>query len=418
MTTLLLSCGQQQIENQITDKKDYEAYLASTPSKTTSKYFEIWNSKIKPDSIQLLSFGIVGGEYNRFFKNTGDVKYLKKAEKALKKATDIAGIGRSGYYSALARNYISQHRFKEALQMADSALAVGGNQKSIQSLLFDVHMELGNYDIAKSNLDSLTNMSDFGYLIRQAKWSDYKGDLDTTIRMMEKAKLRAESSKNEALILWSYTNLADYYGHAGRIQDSYQHYLKSLALDYQNAYAKKGIAWIVFSYENNPEEALRILNAVTKHYKAPDYYLLKAEISEYMGDEKSNLANLDNYFKELKNTSYGDMYNAYNIDLYLNVTEQYGKAIALSQKEVDNRPTPESYSFLAYSLFKNGEVDKAKELVESYVVNKTFEPAIMFRVAEIYKAAGNMDKVKEIKKDLVEASYELGPIMAADIQAL
>ncbi|QCX00434.1 hypothetical protein FGM00_10030 [Aggregatimonas sangjinii] len=417
MGVLLISCGHQ-TENRITDKKDYDAYLVSKPSKTTSKYFEIWNSKIKPDSIQLMSFGIVGGEYNRYFKNTGDITYLKKAEKVLKRATDIAGIGRAGYYNALARNYISQHRFKEALQMADSAHATGGKKKDTQSLLFDVHMELGNYEKAEMYLDSIKSMSDFGYLIRQAKWSDYKGDLDTTIRMMEKAKNKAESSKNKTLMLWSYTNLADYYGHAGRIEDSYRHYLKSLALDDQNAYAKKGIAWIVFSYENNPKEALRILDSVTKNHKAPDYYLLKAEIAEYMNDEKSNLKNLDKYFKQVQNEDYGDMYNAYNIELYLNQTQQHEKAIKLAQKEVNNRPTPESYSLLAYSLLKNGEVAEAKKLVDTHVINKTFEPAIMYRVAEIYKAAGELEKVKQIKNELVEASYELGPLMAADITAL
>ena len=65
--------------------------------------------------MQLLSFGIVGGEYNRYFQETGDIEYLKKAEKSLKKALEIAAIGKAGYFSALARNYISQHRFKEAL---------------------------------------------------------------------------------------------------------------------------------------------------------------------------------------------------------------------------------------------------------------------------------------------------------------
>lgn len=417
MAAVLASCSQQP-ENSITDKRDYDPYLVSQPVQTTSKYFEVWNGKIKADSMQLMSFGIVGGEYNRYFQQTGDIEYLKKAEKALKKATDIAAIGRSGYYRALARNYISQHRFKEALWMADSAYAAGGGKKDTQGLLFDVHMELGNYSTAAVYLDSIKHMSDFGYLIRQAKWSDYKGDLDTTIRMMEMAKEKAESSKNKTLMLWSYTNLADYYGHAGRIEDSYQYYLKSLALDDQNAYAKKGIAWIVFSYEKNPEEALRILDSVTKNYKAPDYYLLKAEIAEFMHDAESNLLNLDNYFKQVQNNDYGDMYNAYNIELYLNQTKQHDKAIALAKKEVDNRPTPESYSLLAYSFLKNGEVDKAKKLVDVHVLHKTYEPAIMYRIAEIYKASGDLEKVKEIKIELVEAAYELGPLMAADIAAL
>jgi len=417
MLLILCSCNTES-ENQISDKKEYNKYLASSPAKTTSKYYELWNSKIKPDSAQLLSFGIVGGEYNRYFKNTGDIKYLKKAEQALKKAVDIAAIGQAGYYRALARNYISQHRFREALQLADSARAMNNGVEQSQSLLFDVHMELGNYDTAKKYLDSVKNMSSFGYLIRLSKWNDYKGDLDTTIRFMEKAKEKAESSNNISLKLWSYTNLADYYGHAGRIEDSYRHYLMALEMDPENAYAKKGIAWIVFSYEKKPKEAMRILDSVTKNYKAPDFYLLKAEVADYMGDDLKSLSNLDKYFTAVKDPAYGDMYNTYNVSLYLNETEQFDKAMELAQKEVTNRPTPESYSLLAYSYLKKGQKEKALEIIEQHIEGKTFEPAILLHAAEIYKATGATEKVKALKTELLGAIYELGPSTEESISKL
>src|SRR5690606_18953473 len=126
-------------------------------------------------------------------------------------------------------------------------------------------------------------MSDFDYLIRLAKWSDHQGNLDAAIIYLEKAKTTAESSNMKGIKQWAYTNLADFYGHAGRIHDSYNHYLKALELDPNDAYAKKGIAWIVYSYEKNPDEALRILNSVMKDYLAPDYYLLKSQIYEFKG---------------------------------------------------------------------------------------------------------------------------------------
>jgi len=415
---LVASSCQKENDIQITNAADYDKYLATSPAKTTSKYFELWDSKIKPDSSQLMSFGIVGGEYNRFFKNTGEIKYLKKAEQVLRKAVDIAAIGKAGYYRALARNYISQHRFQEALRLADSARATNNAIVASRNLLFDVHMELGNYDTAKTYLDSLKNMSDFDYLIRLSKWNDYKGDLDTTIRFMEKAKEKAEDSKNESLKLWSYTNLADYYGHAGRIKDSYRHYLKALALNSENAYAKKGIAWIVFSHEKNPREALRILDSVTKNYKSPDYYLLKAEIADYMNNDRESLSNLDKYHKMVQNPAYGDMYNAYNIDFYLNETGQFAKALELAKKEVVNRPTPEAYSLLAYSYYKMGQEEKALDIVKHQIEGKTFEPGILLKSAEIYKAAGATEKVDELKNELVGAIYELGPATEQSISKL
>ncbi len=417
LTIMVSSCGTKNHE-EIAQKEDYEKYLVANEVKTTSKYFDLWNSKIRPDSMQLTSFGIVGGEYNRYFQQTGSIEFLKKAEQSLEKAVEIAAIGKGSYYRALARNYISQHRFKEALQLADSAAVIGGDQVESQSLYFDVHMELGNYKLAEHYLDSLKNMSDFGYMIRLAKWNDYKGDLDTTINFMELARAKAESSKNTELMLWSYTNLGDYYGHAGRIEDSYNEYLKALAIDNNNAYAKKGIAWIIFSNDKNPEEAIRILDSVTKTYNAPDYFLLKAEIADYMRNDLVRTNNLDQYFTRVKNTAYGDMYNAYNLGLFIDETKQYDKALALAHKEVKNRPTPESFSWLGYSYLKNGDTKKALEIMDTHVYGKTFEPALLFQAAEVYKANGQKEKVKELKAELIGALYELGPSMEKQVHDL
>lgn len=414
---LVSSCGTKN-QDAIAHKKEYDTFLVSNEIKTTSKYFDLWNSKIRPDSMQLTSFGIVGGEYNRYFQQTGDIEFLKKAEKSLKKAVDIANIGKPGFYRSLARNYISQHRFKEALQLADSAATIGGDKNEIYSLYFDLHMELGNYTLAEQCLDSLKNMSDFGYMIRIAKWNDYKGDLDTTINFMEKARTKAELSKNKDLMLWSYTNLGDYYGHAGRIQDSYNHYIKALEINPNNAYAKKGIAWIVFSNDKNGVEAIRILDSVTKTYNAPDYFLLKAEIADYMGDDMVRTKNLDEYFTRVKNGAYGDMYNAYNLGLYIGETKQYDSALLLAQREVANRPTPESYSWLGYSLLKNGDKEKAMNIMDTYVYGKTFEPALLFQAAEVYKANNKNDRVKELKEELIGAIYELGPSMEKQVHDL
>ncbi len=414
---LLLSCSSKKDEN-IASKEDYDKYLVADEVKTTSKYFELWNSKIKPDSVQLLSFANVAGEYSRYFKKTGDIKYLKKEEQALTKAVEIANIGKSGYRRALARNYISQHRFREALALAKEAEDLGSHGTDSKSLFFDLHMELGNYELAEKYLDSIKNMSDFGYLIRLSKWNDYKGDLDTTIKFMEKAKEKAESSKNKALMIWSFTNLADYYGHAGRIEDSYNHYLKTLELDPTNAYAKKGIAWIAFSNDDNPEEAMRILDSVTKRYNAPDYYLLKAEIADYLNDDYKRSENLDKYFLAIENPAYGDMYNAYNVSLYLEETKQYDKALELAKKEVGNRPTAESYSWLAYTYLKKGDRVKAEEIVKEHVDGKTFEPTLLYQAAEVYKANGNLEKVAALKGELIGAIYELGPNMKKQIQDL
>ena len=125
----------------------------------------------------------------------------------------------------MASNYISQHKFKDALNLLSKAEANADRLEGIQKMLFDVYLKLGNYDLAKSYLDTFSDNTDFDFLIRVAKWSDHRSNLDAAIRFLEKAKANAEFSKSPSTKQGVYINLADFYGHHGNIQASYNHFL-------------------------------------------------------------------------------------------------------------------------------------------------------------------------------------------------
>lgn len=417
---MIISCknSTSKEESQITNSKDYNNYLAVQKARTTSPYFELWNSKISEDSVELPSFTAVASQYNMFFESTGNIEYLKKAEQSLEKAVKVANIDKEKYYRSLARNYISQHRFKEALVYADSASQLSKNIPATQHLLFDVHMELGNYAKAESIKKLFADPEDFNYIIRAAKWNDYKGKLDMTIMFMEKAKEKAEASKNRDMLLWVYSNIADYYGHDGRIEDSYEHYLKTLEIDSSNAYAKKGIAWIAYSKDNNSVEAQRILDSVLTAHVSPDYYLLKAEIAEFEKDEKAKKDAMDSFWKLANDPDYGNMYNTYKIEVLASDPATKKEALVLAEQEIKNRATPETYQILALANLADGNKEKALEIINDHVVNKTFEPNALLTMAKIYKANMMPDMVKDIKDELLDAGYEMGPVNLREIHSL
>ncbi|RKS55454.1 hypothetical protein BC962_0417 [Gillisia mitskevichiae] len=419
---LIISCkdstSEKEKEKKITNSEDYNNFLAIQKARSTSPYFELWNSKITSDSVELPSFTAVAGQYNMFFESTGDIAYLKKAEQALEKAVEVANLDKEKYYRSLSRNYISQHRFKEALVYADSAAELSKNIPATQHLLFDVHMELGNYSKADSIKKLFADPEDFNYIIRASKWNDYKGKLDMTIMFMERAKEKAEASKNRGQLLWVYSNIADYYGHDGRIKDSYEHYLKTLEIDSSNAYAKKGIAWIAFSKDNNSAEAERILDSVLTGHVSPDYYLLKAEIAEFENDKKAKKTAMASFWELANNPAYGNMYNTYKIEALVEDPATKKEALALAEKEISNRATPETYQLLALANLVNGNKEKALEIINAHVVDKTFEPTALLTMAKIYKANMMPDMVKDLKNELIEASYEMGPVKLKEIHAL
>jgi tetratricopeptide (TPR) repeat protein len=263
--------------NQVTNKEDYKAYLEVNDNKKLqdiNKEIEFWQTKYNAAPNQSSYLITLASQYSQLFEITGKIDDLYKAEKLLLEANEKFVEQNSGIHRAIARNYISQHRFKEALSYLEKAQILGENKMGNNKMLFDVYMELGSYDLAKEKLTAIQMTDDFDYLIRLAKWNDHKGDLDTAISCMEKALKIAEVENNKGLKLWVYSNIGDFYGHAGRIEDSYKYYLKTLEVDNHNTYALKGIAWISFSHERNPEQALEIINTIESKHLVPDLYLL------------------------------------------------------------------------------------------------------------------------------------------------
>ena len=385
----------------ITDKKDARA-------STTTSELVFWSKKIKEDSLQLPALGKAATVYRKLFRETGNIENIIAAEKCLQKAVDIAAIGKKSYVLALAQNYITQHRFKDAKELLDP-YENEKEDKSVQWVLFDVNMELGLYEDAVQNLSDFQNYNDYNYLIRLAKFMDYKGNLGATIKYMEQAMAKAERSKSKSLMIWTYTNLADYYGHAGRIEDSRNYYLKTLTLDPDNAYAKKGIAWILFSHENNATKALALLNSISERHQLPDYYLLKAEIADHQHNKLLKHRYLSIYLNKIGNPIYGAMYNTHKITIYAEETGDTAKALQIAKEEIINRETPQTYVLLAYSYLLNDEKEKALNIINTKVKDKTYEPLLQYYMAAVYKENGLTVQVQNLKEELKEALYELGP---------
>ena len=68
----------------------------------------------------------------------------------------------------------------------------------------------------------------------------------SAIKLMEQAFEKVKNA-GKILVLLDLSNLADMYGHAGRVKEAYDAYINVLNKDSSYIYALKGIAWIAYS---------------------------------------------------------------------------------------------------------------------------------------------------------------------------
>lgn len=409
----------------ITQLEDYEIYLRPPSKKEITSLHQnndFWKQKVKSDSTQTIYLSKLAVSEGKLFEAFGTIENILEANKALEKAVKITDSSQVGLLHQLVQNYIQQHRFKDCIPLLDKAESIGYKSKTTQQLLFDIYLELGKDKTAEIYLERLKNYKDFNYLIRAAKLEDAKGNLNEAISRLELARKQAEFSKDKALLLWSYSNLGDFYGHQGALEKSYQSFLSTLKVQPSNNYALKGIAWLAFSNEKNTEVAHRILDTLINRSNKPEYYLFRSKIAYFDKDYTTAKAYEGNFISKVIKPVYGNMYNSHLLEIYLNSTDTsyHKKALILAKKELTAvRKTAMAYSWYARALMVNDQKDKAYSIIKTHVINKTEEPKALFNAAIVLKTNTNDNTiVAELKNELMNAFYELGPNYIKPIKAL
>ncbi len=413
LSALILGCSSPSTKKIVTIA-DYNYILEKGIVQKTAnaETLHFWESRVNTTQPNFTVISKIANEYAKQFKTNSDIHALHRSDSLLSAMLSIRPTVET--YQALATNAITQHQFQKAYEYLQAALAIGDKKAATLLMLADVNMELGDLKSAKKILKNVSNKNSFAFLIRQSKVKDKEGDLDSAIYLMEKALVRV--SENKSLNCWTRSNLADMYGHAGRVAEAYQLYVEVLTIDPTYLYALKGIAWINFSHEKNSSEAKRILNFIQDKNPTPDYYLQMGQLAEFEKNSEAQEKFEKQFIMLASQDVYGAMYFSHLSKLYASIPTKIKMGYALAKQEVKNRPTVESYALLAWSEFKNGNTSEAITIAEEYVEGLTTEPEILYHLGMIYKES-NPKKSKQYLEEAYESAFELGPLATEEIES-
>jgi tetratricopeptide (TPR) repeat protein len=407
------SCSQ--INQPITKVADYEPYLTAQPvsSYDLAADLAFWQARLERMPHDEASLLKLAGLHSTLFRKTGDVKTLTSSDSLYHHVLTTTW-GKAGVYLALAQNAITRHEFRQAQKFAEAAREAGGRKAASLLVITDVALELGDVAQAKNILSQFTNQNSFAHRIRQVKVKDHEGDLDSAIIIMEQAFERIKGNKE--LYCWSLSNLADMYGHAGRIEDAYYAYLAVLQKEPSYDYALKGIAWIALSHDHNYAEAKRIITTLAARKRMPEAHLMLAEIAALENNETEKTNQLTQFVNLTNRADYKTMYAKYLANIYADDLAKPEVSLAIAEEEIRNRPTPQSYDLKAWALLQLGRAEDALLTANQHVQGKTFEPDAAYHLGMIYLANSQSIEAEKYLELALESSFELGPIVTRDIK--
>ena len=348
------------------------------------------------------------------FSLKGDIHDLIVADSTLHVIAKTYNDKESAPYLSLVAHSISQHKFNEADTFLNKAKQIGIKKYDDAAFSFDVNFELGRYILASENLNKMRSNEDYGYEFRLSKLEHYKGNLDSAISAMLQAASLA--GNNPALIAAALSNAGDLDLHAGRLEDAYNLYKRSIANYSGDLHSIMGIGWIALVHDKNDSLAKKIFLFVSSKTKAPDPILKLSQAAELNGDSVSCKKYAQQFVDITSDIAYGTMYNKYLIELYTGILNDPAKAEEVAKREIDNRATPQTYAWYVWCLYYNNKKDEAYKIYERNVSGRPLEGIELYWMGKFMKGLGKGYNANEFFKAAQKNKYDLSPSMMNDLE--
>lgn len=341
------------------------------------------------------------------FRTNGDIRQLVRADSLINESNEANAGKEPGSWRSLAGLAMLRHQFSLPTDYLKRAVAIEGNSFPNAFLDFDISFERGNYHHAKALLKALKEGNEYGYFFRRSKYEHYEGSLDSAIACMKMAAQKAGTFKNLQQLALS--NAADLYMHKGDVLAAVDLYDESLRLNPSDLHSIAGLGWIALVHDGNDSLAERMFQLVRSQTQSPDILLKLSQLEGYRGNMKKQQEYSEIFIKETSDPAYGKMYNKYLIDLYTSVVQDAVKAVKLAQQEIDDRPTPQSFAWYAWSLYCNKEFEKAFKIYKGYVSGKPLEAQELYYMGKMMQGMEKSFNAHEFFAAAWKNKYDLDP---------
>jgi hypothetical protein len=379
-----------------------ENYSPSIIALTNEKDLEFWKSRVDTMPESFVNLQKYSAALSMRFHIDGDVRDLKKADSIMEKIADQ--YREPGPLLTLAGYKMLQHRFKEAKNYIDTVVAMKAEKYATQMMLFDASFELGDISQASMILKKNYAPGDYAYNFRLSKQDHYTGELDKSIEHMLKASELSGSSPY--LQTTALSNTADLYIHSGELKKAVELYKQCIRFNSCDFHSMMGLGWIALVHDRNEKLATKIFSFVHGKLKSPDPLFKLSQAAE-LTDANAAKKYARAFVQQASQPVYGNMYNKYLIQLYTGILNDPASALAIAQREMSNRTTPQTYAWLAWCLYKNGREEDALNVYRNYVSGRPLEALELYWMGKMMKGLGKGYNAQQFFKAAKKNKYDL-----------
>jgi tetratricopeptide (TPR) repeat protein len=350
------------------------------------------------------SYASLGAAYFQRARETGNVSDYELAEQSLAKALDLApaDFSADAALETMAEVCMGEHRFADALNYAQKALALGSGDLSPFAIVGDAYADMGEYDKAKDAYDRLTPpglaLSPRATYARDSRLAYLRfisGDTVGAINLMKTAVSEGtEAHLPSENLAWLYYELGEFLSQAGDTAAADSSYLAAL-----NAHPGdyRALASLARLRANNGQYA----GAIELYQGAIAIVPMPIFVTE-LGDLYAKTGDQSEAEKQYALVEYIGLLGhinqvLHNRDLalfYADHDTKLADALDLAQKELEVRHDVYTWDALAWALYKNGKIAAAREASAQALRYGTRDSLLLFHAGVINEASGHRDEAR------------------------
>ncbi len=370
------------------------------------KDIEFYTARAKRDPTGATDLSRLAGLYLDRARETGDPHDAVRAEEAARRSLHNRRSRNDRSAQILSSALLSQHRFTEALTVAQELSAADTSVVQFRAAVGEIEMELGQYDAARATFDALRwDARDASVAPRLARWDEIEGRVDEAKQLMRVARLDAMKAPNTSPehAAWFWLRSGDLELRAGQPNAAESAYARGLVIhpgDYRLLAAMAHLASVRQQWKqavSYGEQAVAAnldpatLGTVSDAYAALGDTARAAEYARVL-----DVAVLK------QPGAYHRAWSLFLLDHNRHVAMVHGKIL----DELKTRRDIYGYDLLAWSLYKQGRYSEAWPPMQHALAQGTVDAQLFYHAGMIERAlARNAEAKMYLTKALAVNPY-------------
>lgn len=386
---------------------------AAAEAEVLSQTIAFFERKYAADPYNYLIGNRLVDGYMVRFQLEADLLDVERAEVIARKMIPIVPDSANAF-ARLSLVLLAKHGFADAFSAARTAVAADTSNAAAQAVLFDAALTIGNYDTAESALARLPRRTTTRRL-RLARWLAAHGRLNQARELMLRVCRRFHrTAARRQLVAWCVTQLADI--EHQRLGPGAASIWLELALTVEPGYrgAIEGLADLAYA-RGEWEEAESLYGEILADAH-PDLYLRLAEVQRFRGRANEATRYEQRFLEIAADPDSEALYARPLAFFYADRSGSLDLAVEIMLRELDRRPSVETYDALSWIYLKRGELTLALEASDRVRSWAQPSPTADYHRARTLEALGRADEARKLYAQALADPTLLEPHARQDLR--